>query len=80
MWRGASFSPTSTGEVDSATGRCAIQARGFSATFCLTSASSSSVARGPMTMPAPPAPSTGFSTRLRASASTQRRISGSSRR
>ncbi len=32
MWRGASFSPIRTGEVDSAIGRCAIQPRGLALT------------------------------------------------
>ena len=52
----------STGEVDSATGRCAIQPRGSARSRSRSAPSSAGVARGPMTMPAPPAPSTGLTT------------------
>ena len=78
--RGAIRPPISVGQVDRPIGFCAIQSRGVARTFTARSASVFSSARGPMTMPLPPEPSTGLSTSWSSDSSTHSTVSRSSSR
>src|SRR2546421_6474924 len=80
MWRGATSLPISVGDVDSATGRWAIQPRGSAATVTRRASNVDSSACGPMTIPLPPAPSTGLRTRVSRWDSAWSSTSGSSSR
>ena len=78
--RGAIRPPTSVGQVDRPIGFCAIQSRGLARTLTARSRSDFSSARGPITMPLPPEPSTGLSTNWSSESSTHATVSSSSSR
>ena len=71
--RGRSASSMRVGTVESWTTGWAIQPRGSAITRARRASSSSRVARGPMTMPLPPEPSTGLTTSSSSRSSTSSR-------
>jgi hypothetical protein len=78
--RGAIRPLIRVGDVDSPIGFCAIQSRGAARTLTASSSRVCSSARGPMTMPLPPDPSTGLSTSWSSADSTHSVVSASSSR
>ena len=79
-WRGASRSSISVGTVDSWTTGWAIHPRGSVVTRRRSASSSSLLARGPITIPLPPEPSTGLTTSSSSRSSTSSRAASSSSR